>query len=117
MSAPMGRTFIVGNGVAQFLGENGRLTGVKLDNGTELPCEVAVVAVGVRPNTRLAQSAGIAIGEFGGIAVNEFMQTSDPDIYAVGDCVRVYLADHRAEDACPLWRYRQSSGTGGRSET
>ncbi|AFL74659.1 FAD-dependent oxidoreductase [Thiocystis violascens] len=78
---------ITGNGVAAFLGEAGTLTGVKLDNGTELPCQLAVVAVGVRPNVALAKSAGLDIGAQGGIAVNEFMQTSDPDIYAAGDCV------------------------------
>ncbi len=82
-----GPDIIVGNGVAEFLGEDGRLTGVKLDNGTELPCEVAVVSVGVRPNVSLAEAAGIVLGETGGIAVNDFMQTSDPLIYAVGDCV------------------------------
>ncbi len=81
-----GADILLGHGVTEFLGENGRLTGVKLDNGTELPCELAVVAVGVKPNSALAQSAGLTIGEFGGIAVNEFMQTSDPDIYAAGDC-------------------------------
>jgi NADPH-dependent 2,4-dienoyl-CoA reductase/sulfur reductase-like enzyme/rhodanese-related sulfurtransferase len=80
---------ITGNGIAGFLGENGTLTGVKLQNGTELPCELAVVAIGVRPNVRLAKEAGITIGERGGIEVNEYMQTSDPDIYAVGDCVEV----------------------------
>ncbi len=82
-----GPDIIVGNGVAEFLGEDGRLTGVKLDNGTELPCQLAVVAVGVRPNIALAQGAGLEIGEQGGIRVNSYMQTSDPDIYAVGDCV------------------------------
>jgi NADPH-dependent 2,4-dienoyl-CoA reductase/sulfur reductase-like enzyme/rhodanese-related sulfurtransferase len=82
-----GPDIIVGNGVAEFLGEDGRLTGVKLDNGTELPCELAVVAVGVRPNITLAQLAELEIGAQGGIRVNDFMQTSDPDIYAVGDCV------------------------------
>ena len=78
---------ITDNGVAEFLGENGRLTGVKLNNGTELDCELAVVAIGVIPNTKLAREAGLAIGERGGIAVDAFMQTSDPDIYAVGDCI------------------------------
>ncbi len=82
-----GPDIIVGNGVAEFLGDDGRLTGVKLDNGTELPCEVAVVSVGVRPNVSLAEAAGILLGETGGIAVNDYMQTSDPLIYAVGDCV------------------------------
>jgi NADPH-dependent 2,4-dienoyl-CoA reductase/sulfur reductase-like enzyme/rhodanese-related sulfurtransferase len=81
-----GANVITGNGIAEFLGENGRLTGVKLTNGTELPCELAVVAIGVRPNVKLAQAAGLKIGETGGLAVNEYMQTSDPDIYAAGDC-------------------------------
>ncbi|MDD5095762.1 MAG: FAD-dependent oxidoreductase, partial [Dehalococcoidia bacterium] len=82
-----GVNVITGNGIAGFLGEDGGLTGVKLKNGTEIPCTLAVVATGVRPNTALAQSAGLDIGELGGIKVNEYMQTSDPDIYAIGDCV------------------------------
>jgi len=84
-----GANVITDNGIAEFLGENGRLTGVKLVNGAELPSELAVVAIGVRPNVKLAQAAGLKIGETGGLAVNEYMQTSDPDIYAVGDCVEV----------------------------
>lgn len=80
---------ITENPVAEFLGENGRLTAVKLRNGTELPCELAVIATGVRPNTGLAEQAGLEIGKTGGITVNEYMQTSDPDIYAVGDCVEI----------------------------
>jgi NADPH-dependent 2,4-dienoyl-CoA reductase/sulfur reductase-like enzyme/rhodanese-related sulfurtransferase len=82
-----GANVITENGIAAFLGENGKLTAVKLQNGTELPCELAVVAIGVRPNVKLAKEAGLKIGELGGINVNEYMQTSDPDIYAVGDCV------------------------------
>lgn len=77
------------NGLAAFLGENGKLTGVKLQSGTELPCELAVIAIGVNPNTRLARESGIAIGETGGILVDEYMQTSDPDVYAVGDCAEL----------------------------
>jgi rhodanese-related sulfurtransferase len=46
-----------------------------------------VVAIGVRPNVKLAKETGLEIGETGGIRVNEYMQTSDPDVYAVGDCV------------------------------
>jgi NADPH-dependent 2,4-dienoyl-CoA reductase/sulfur reductase-like enzyme/rhodanese-related sulfurtransferase len=80
---------ITGNGIAEFLGENGTLTSVKLQNGTELSCELAVVAIGVTPNVRLAKESGLKIGEMGGIEVNEYMQTSDTDIYAVGDCVEI----------------------------
>jgi NADPH-dependent 2,4-dienoyl-CoA reductase/sulfur reductase-like enzyme/rhodanese-related sulfurtransferase len=75
--------------LAGFIGENGKLTAVRLENGTELPCELAVLAIGVAPNTDLAMAAGLEIGETGGIMVDEYMQTSDPDIYAVGDCVEL----------------------------
>ncbi len=80
---------ILENGVASFLGENGKLTGVKLQKGTEIPCELAVIAIGVTPNTKLAKDAGLTLGKTGGIVVNEYMQTSDPDIYAAGDCVEI----------------------------
>jgi len=82
-----GANVITDNGIAEFLGENGKLVAVKLENGTELSCELAVVAIGVRPNVKLAREAGLKIGEIGGLEVNEYMQTSDPDIYAVGDCI------------------------------
>ncbi len=78
---------ITDNAVAEFLGTDGKLAGVKLSNGTELPCELAVVAIGVVPNSDLAREAGLEIGATGGILVDEHMQTSDPDIYAIGDCV------------------------------
>jgi len=80
---------ILDNAVAEFLGEDGKLTGVKLANGTELPCELAVIAVGVRPNSKLAKECGLEIGVTGGIAVDEHMRTSDPDIYAAGDCIEI----------------------------
>jgi NADPH-dependent 2,4-dienoyl-CoA reductase/sulfur reductase-like enzyme/rhodanese-related sulfurtransferase len=78
---------ILENGVSSFIGENGKLTAVKLQNGTEIPCDLAVVAIGVSPSTKLALDANLPIGKTGGIVVNEFMQTLDPDIYAVGDCI------------------------------
>jgi NADPH-dependent 2,4-dienoyl-CoA reductase/sulfur reductase-like enzyme/rhodanese-related sulfurtransferase len=76
-------------GVSEFIGVDGKLTAVKLANGTELPCELAVMAIGVVPNTELAKGAGLKIGVTGAIEVDEYMQTSDPDIYAVGDCVEI----------------------------
>lgn len=53
----------------------------------ELPADLVLLAVGVRPNVDLAQRAGLVIGATGAIQVNEYLQTSDPDIYAGGDCV------------------------------
>lgn len=82
-------TVITSNGVAEFLGSDGKLTGVRLQSGDEIACELAVVAIGVRPNVALAREAGIEIGQTGGIRVDRHMQTSDPDIYAAGDCCEI----------------------------
>lgn len=84
-----GAHIVTENPVSEFLGADGILTGVKLRNGTELPCELAVIATGVRPNSKLASDAGLEVGPTGGIVVNQQMQTSDPDIYAAGDCVEI----------------------------
>lgn len=80
---------ILQNGVSAFLGENGKLKAVKLNDGTELPCDLAVLAIGVMPNSKLARDAGLNVSQTGGIVVDEYMQTSDPDIYAIGDCVEI----------------------------
>ncbi|WBA10301.1 FAD-dependent oxidoreductase [Salinivibrio kushneri] len=58
-----------------------------LNNGDKLDTELLIMAVGVKPEVALAQQAGLAIGEKGGIVVNSTLQTQDPDIYAVGDAV------------------------------
>lgn len=84
-----GVTVLTQTGMECFVGENGRLTGVMLRDGSILGCEAAVVATGVAPNVDLARDAGLEIGELGGVVVDEFMATSDPDIYAAGDCVEV----------------------------
>ncbi|MCH4824796.1 MAG: CoA-disulfide reductase [Planococcus sp. (in: firmicutes)] len=58
---------------------------IKLSNGIELHADFIIMSVGLRPNTGLAVKAGLKIGETGGIQTNEFMQTDDPSIYAIGD--------------------------------
>ena len=60
---------------------------VTLSTGETLPADVVVAAIGVRPETGLAASAGLALGPRGGIAIDEQFRTSDPDIFAVGDAV------------------------------
>jgi len=60
---------------------------VMLNNGQELDADVVILSIGVKPDTKLATEAGLKIGEARGIYVNEYMQTSDPDIYAVGDAI------------------------------
>lgn len=73
--------------VKRLLGEAGRLAALELGSGEIVPCQLAVVAAGVRPNVDLGAMAGLEIGKLGGLVVNEHMQTSDPDIYGAGDCV------------------------------
>ncbi|WP_407833149.1 FAD-dependent oxidoreductase [Vibrio rotiferianus] len=60
---------------------------LQLNNGDSLTTDILIMAIGVRPETTLAQEAGLQLGELGGIYTNESMQTSDPSIYAVGDAV------------------------------
>ncbi len=60
---------------------------VLLNNGDTLDADVVILSIGVRPDTKLAAAAGLKIGGAKGIWVNEYMQTSDPDIYAVGDAI------------------------------
>ncbi|MBY6198042.1 FAD-dependent oxidoreductase [Vibrio hangzhouensis] len=58
-----------------------------LNNGDKLNTDILIMAIGVRPETKLAQEAGLQLGELGGIYTNDAMQTSDPYIYAVGDAI------------------------------
>jgi len=77
------------DGVAGFAPlEDGSLE-VRTQSGKTYPADIVILALGVRPDTTLAGTAGLAIGERGGIRVDEQMRTSDPDILAVGDAVEV----------------------------
>ena len=67
-----------------ILGET-HVTGVRLDDGTELPADIVVMAVGIRPNAVLAKEAGLETNR--GVLVGDDMRTSDPDIFSVGECV------------------------------
>ncbi len=76
------------NGVEAFE-EDETAISVKLSSGTVLRADMVIMGIGVRPETRLAVEAGLQIGKTGGIYVNEYLQTSNPDIYAVGDAIEV----------------------------
>ena len=83
-----GVELILGDGIASFEDRGDGLT-VKTENGREVECDMAILSIGVKPEQRLAREAGLEIGELGGVKVAATMQTSDPDIYAVGDAVEV----------------------------
>ena len=78
--------FYLNDGVASFEGTPEELT-VTLKSGRKIETDFVLLSIGVRPDTRLAKAAGLQIGPTGGIKVNEYLQTSDPDIYAVGDAI------------------------------
>lgn len=93
----------LGTGIAGLtLAADGWAAGVQLDNGDELPADLVVLGLGVRPNVALAKDAGLTLGSQGGIAVNAHLQTSDPAIYAVGDAVEYTFGPTGAPMRVPL---------------
>jgi nitrite reductase (NADH) large subunit len=82
-----------------ILGEDGRVTGLQLKDGRVLPCDILVMAVGIRPNAALAKACGLQVNR--GVVVDDHMCSSDPAIYAVGEC-----AEHRGIAyglVAPIW--------------
>ena len=97
------------NGVNLILGDSAecieQATGglnVRLKSGNSLTAQLVIVGVGVRPENKLAVDAGLEVGPRGGIRVNEYLQTSDPDIYAVGDAIEVQDFVTKAPTQVPL---------------
>jgi NADPH-dependent 2,4-dienoyl-CoA reductase/sulfur reductase-like enzyme/rhodanese-related sulfurtransferase len=84
-----GIRLVLNDGVAGFRQAAGGGVEVTTQSGEVHPADVAILALGVRPDTSLARSAGLEIGERGGIRVDDQMRTSDPNIFAVGDAVEV----------------------------
>jgi nitrite reductase (NADH) large subunit len=80
-----GLKFLLGKHTEQLIGQDGRVKAVRFKDGQEVPADLVVMAVGIRPNFALAESAGIYCNR--GIVVNDTLQTYDPRIYAVGECV------------------------------
>ena len=74
------------NARAEAIIGNGRLAGVLLDSGETLKADMVLFGIGTRPNVDLAREAGLELGPFGAISVDRHMRTSDPDVFAVGDC-------------------------------
>lgn len=76
-------------GVTRFASSASGALEVVLSDEQKIETDMVILSIGVRPETTLAKDSGLAIGALGGISVNEYMQTSDPDIYALGDAVEV----------------------------
>ncbi len=85
--ADKGVKILTGSRVTEIIAKDGSVVGVKVDGTKEIEANLVLMAVGVRPNVDLAKACGLEIGETGAIKVNSYLQTSDENIYAGGDCV------------------------------
>ncbi|UDL99739.1 nitrite reductase large subunit NirB [Streptomyces longhuiensis] len=86
----MGLSVHTGVGTQEILtgGEDGAVRAVKLSDGSELATDLVVFSAGVRPRDQLARDMGLTVGERGGITVDERCRTSDPAVYAIGECAQ-----------------------------
>jgi nitrite reductase (NADH) large subunit len=94
-----GQVILTGADTAEIIAQDGHVAGVRLKDGREIPADIVVMAVGIRPAVDLARTAGLAVER--GILVDDHMVTSDPAIMAVGECVQ-----HRGTCyglVAPLW--------------
>lgn len=89
------------NEVKEFKAE-GEVLKAYLKQGEVLETDLVIMSIGVRPETGLAKGANLEIGELGGIKVNEYLQTSDKDIYAVGDAIEVLNLVTKKQGLIPL---------------
>ncbi|MGE3142939.1 MAG: nitrite reductase large subunit NirB [Hyphomonadaceae bacterium] len=90
---------ILGAQSEEIVGKDGRVAGLKLKDGRVLPCDLLVMAVGIRPNAALGKAAGVSVNR--GVVVDDAMRTSDPHVFAVGEC-----AEHRGQCyglVAPIW--------------
>lgn len=86
----MGLSVHTGVGTQEILtgGEDGAVRAMKLSDGSELATDLVVFSAGVRPRDQLARDMGLTVGERGGITVDERCRTSDPAVYAIGECAQ-----------------------------
>ncbi|GAA4012681.1 nitrite reductase large subunit NirB [Actimicrobium antarcticum] len=80
-----GLHFLLGKNTKELVGVDGHVSAIRFTDGSEVPAQLVVMAVGIRPNTALAEASGLHCNR--GIVVNDTMQTYDPRVYAVGECV------------------------------
>lgn len=84
-----GTRIITGNGISEILSNgNGVVKAVRLESGEELEADAVVLTMGYKPNSHLAEEAGIMVDDNGFIVVDEYMRTPTPDIFAAGDCAQ-----------------------------
>ncbi|SDR10296.1 NADPH-dependent 2,4-dienoyl-CoA reductase, sulfur reductase [Virgibacillus subterraneus] len=102
-----GVNLILEDGLDSFTNNGSTL---HLNSGKSIQADMTILAVGIKPNTKIAEDSSLDIGETGAIKVNEYMQTNDPDIYALGDVVETqdYLTDTPRHVALAWPAHRQA---------
>ena len=99
-----GVELVFGQTVAQVLGrpeDDRRVGGVRLQDGSQLPCEILAIAIGVTPRTELAAEAGLRVSR--GIVVDRHMATTHANVYACGDAAEAFDFVHGVERVTPIW--------------
>jgi len=97
-----------GRETAEILGANGRVTGVKTNQGDVIACQIVGVAIGVKPNLALAKDTPLQIER--GILTNEYLETNIPGVFAAGDCAQIYDAWSGQYCVDSLWPTAVASG-------
>lgn len=99
----LGVTLHPGQSVERFDGDGERVTSVVCESGLAIECDLVVIGVGVHPETRLAQQAGIELGERGGILTDAQLRSSAPEVFAAGDVAEWYSNMHRRHIRVEHW--------------
>lgn len=97
-----------GREIAEILGENGRVVGVKTNRDEVIPCDIVGVAIGVKPNLKLVKDTPLAIDR--GILTDEYLHTNQPQVYAAGDCAQIYDTWSGEKRVDSLWPTAIASG-------
>lgn len=107
-----GVKFYLNNTVKEIKGSNDKVSGVQLQDGTELECDSVIIAIGVSPNKDLATEAGLTVNR--GVVVDDYLRTNYPDIYAAGDVSEGYDILYKQNRVLPILpnAYRQGSTAG-----
>ncbi|MDQ0379665.1 NAD(P)/FAD-dependent oxidoreductase [Amycolatopsis thermophila] len=101
----------LGSGIERVTGGPGGVTGVRLADGTELPADVVLVAVGAAPRVGLAHAAGLELSDEGGVAVDAALRTSAPDVYAAGDIAAQFHPRYGRRVRVEHWANAKNQGT------
>ncbi|MBU2536662.1 MAG: FAD-dependent oxidoreductase [Chloroflexota bacterium] len=96
-----GVDIITGHVVSEINGHGRRVQGVTLDNGARIPCDMVIIAIGVRPRMGLVDGTGIKVNR--GIIVDRYMATSHPDVYACGDVAEAFDIAYGECRLTPIW--------------